>query len=62
MDFTILATQLKEIKLTNMSSATKEYIWQTAASLENKRNENLTTCHPPTATSTQQLGGTMSYH
>jgi hypothetical protein len=41
MDFTILATQLKEIKLTNMSSATKEYIWQTAASLENKRNDIL---------------------
>jgi hypothetical protein len=42
MDFTTLATQLKEIKLTNMSSATKEYIcWQTAASLENKRNNIL---------------------
>jgi hypothetical protein len=41
MDFTILATQLKEIKLTNMSSATKVYIWQTAASLENKRNDIL---------------------
>jgi hypothetical protein len=42
MDFTILATQLKEIKLlTNMSSATKEYIWQTAASLENKTNDIL---------------------
>jgi hypothetical protein len=40
-DFTILATQLKEIKLTNMSSATKEYIWQTVASLENKRNDIL---------------------
>jgi hypothetical protein len=40
-DFTILATQLKEIKLTNISSATKEYIWQTAASLENKRNDIL---------------------
>jgi hypothetical protein len=37
-DFTILATQLKEIKFTNMSNATKEYIWQTVASLENKRN------------------------
>jgi hypothetical protein len=35
MDFTILATQL-----TNISSATKEYIWQTAAAvvlLDNKR-------------------------
>jgi hypothetical protein len=40
-DFTFLATQLKEIKLTNMSSATKEYIWQTVASLENKRNDIL---------------------
>jgi hypothetical protein len=37
-DFTILATQLKEIKFTNMSNATKEYIWQTVTSLENKRN------------------------
>jgi hypothetical protein len=41
MDFTILATKLKEIKLTNMSSSTKEYMWQTAASLENKRNDIL---------------------
>jgi hypothetical protein len=37
-DFTILATQLKEIKFTNMSNATKEYIWQTVTSLENKRH------------------------
>jgi ABC-type metal ion transport system substrate-binding protein len=38
------ATQLKEIKLTNMSlnsSSTKECILQTAASLENKRNDIL---------------------
>jgi hypothetical protein len=40
-DFTILATQLKEIKFTNMSNATKEYIWQTVTSLENKRNDIL---------------------
>jgi hypothetical protein len=38
MDFTILVTQLKEIKLNNMSSTTKEYIWQT---VENRRNDIL---------------------
>jgi hypothetical protein len=40
-NFNILSTQPKEIKLTNMSSSTKEYISQTAASLENKRNDIL---------------------
>jgi hypothetical protein len=40
-DLTILATQVKEIKLTNMSSSTMEYISQTATSLENKRNDIL---------------------
>jgi hypothetical protein len=40
-DFTILATQLKEIKLPNTSSSTMEYISQTRASLEKKRNDIL---------------------
>jgi hypothetical protein len=45
MDIPILT---KEIKLTNMSSATKEYIWQTAASRTRKQAKR----HPPTATNT----------
>jgi hypothetical protein len=35
-DFTILATQLKEIKLTNMSGSTKEYISQNSGITRNQ--------------------------
>ena len=37
-DFTILATKLKEINLTNMPISTKHYIAQKMTSLQNKGN------------------------
>jgi hypothetical protein len=44
MDFIILATQFKEIKLTNMSSATKEYIigkqWHLSKTSETTSSNN----------------------